>query len=204
MPMSSTIKKLLGSGALKGIIEPVSTPGSEYGVENSPEWDYFQQQVADYRAGRSAYREQRTTEGSPTFGLSDEEYKTSSGNYYSGLQDQINANRPEGVGEFGLSTRQGRDDPSLINYNPNKTRGYTFSREGRMEEIGEDRMSDYPDLQYEPNIKNALSDAGPVGSLASNVLGDQLDAQASARQAQMMKDPGIKGSLLRSGLFRLA
>ena len=179
-------------------------PTNQYGMENSPEWDYFQQQVADYRAGRSAYRGQRTTEGSPTFGLSDEEYKESSGKHYSGLLNQINANRPEGIGEFGLSTRQGRDDPSLINYNPNRTRGYTFSREGRMEEIGEDRMSDYPDLRYEPNIKNALSDAGPVGRLASNVLGDQMDAQLAAKQAEMMKDPGIKGSLLRSGLFRLA
>jgi hypothetical protein len=203
MPMSGPfIKQLIDRSS--GIIAPVGAPGNEYGMENSPEWNYYKDQVSDYRAGRSAYREQRTTEGSPTFGLSDEEYKTSSGNYYSGLQDQINANRPEGVGEFGLSTRQGRDDPSLINYNPNRTKAYSFSREGRMEEIGEDRMSDYPDLQYEPNIKNALSDAGPVGSLASNVLGDQLDAQASARQAQMMKDPGIKGSLLRSGLFRLA
>ena len=204
MPMSSTIKKLLGSGALKGIIEPVGTPGSEYGMENSPEWNYYKDQVADYRAGRSAYRSQRTTEGSPTFGLSDEEYKESSGKYYSGLLNQINANRPEGIGEFGLSTRQGRDDPSLINYNPNRTRGYTFSREGRMEEIGEDRMSDYPDLGYEPNIKNALSGAGPVGRLASNLLGDQMNAQLAAKQAEMMKDPGIKGSLLRSGLFRLA
>ena len=60
----------------KGLIAPV-TPEREYGLEGSPEWNYFQQQVDDYRSGRSAYRGQRTTEGSPTFGLSDEEYKAS-------------------------------------------------------------------------------------------------------------------------------
>ena len=139
---------IAGNPNLKGIIAPV-TPKREYGLEGSPEWDYFQQQVNDYRAGRSAYREQRTTEGSPTFGLSDEEYKTSSSNYYSGLLDQINANRPGGIGEFGLSTRMGRIDPSLINFNPNKTKGFTFNREGRMEEIGGDRISDYPDVEKE-------------------------------------------------------
>ena len=35
----------------KGLIAPV-TPEREYGLEGSPEWDYFQQQVSDYRAGR--------------------------------------------------------------------------------------------------------------------------------------------------------
>ena len=104
-----------------------------YGMENSPEYNYFKQQVADYRAGRSAYRGQRTTEGSPTFALSDKEYKTASGKYYSGVLNQINANRIEGIGEFATSTRTGREDPSLINYNPDKTRAYTFSRQGRME-----------------------------------------------------------------------
>ena len=206
MPMSAFVKQLVDRS---GVIAPVGAPGNyglanDYGREGSPEWDYFQQQVADYRAGRSAYREQRATEGSPTFGLSDEEYKTSSDKYYSSLQDQINANRPGGTGEFGLSTRVGRDDPSLINFNPNRSKAYSFGRDGKMAEIDNDRMSDYPDLQYEPNIKNALSGAGPVGRLASNLLGDQMDAQLAAKQAEMMKDPGIKGSLLRSGLFRLA
>ena len=171
MPMSAMIKKVIGSGTLKGIIEPVSTPGSEYGMENSPEWDYFQQQVNDYRAGRSAYRGQRTTEGSPTFGLSDEEYKESSGKHYSGLLNQINANRPEGIGEFGLSTRVGRDDPSLINYNPNRTKAYSFSREGRMEEIGGDRISDYPDVEKETtaNIAAAPARGGLSGLFAKGI-----------------------------------
>tara|TARA_R100000008_G_scaffold56081_1_gene34481 strand:+ start:66 stop:662 length:597 start_codon:yes stop_codon:yes gene_type:complete len=188
---------------LAGIIAPV-VPGKEYGLENSPEWDYFKQQVDDYRAGRSAYRSQRTTKGSPTFNLSDEEYKKSSDQYYSGLLNQINANRPAGIGEFALSTRTGRDDPSLINYNPSRTKAYTFGRDGKMAEIGSDRISDYPDLRYEPNIKNTLSGTGAVGKLVGNVLGDQMDAQLAAKQAEMMKDPGIKGALLRSGLFRLA
>ena len=130
-------------------------PTNQYGMENSPEWNYYKQQVADYRAGRSAYRSQRTTEGSPTFALSDKEYKTASGKYYSSIQDKINANRPVGTGEFGLSTRVGRDDPSLINYNPDRTRGYTFSREGRMEEIGSDRLPDYPDVQQEVTASRA-------------------------------------------------
>ena len=185
MPMSGPfIKQLIDRGVLKQI----GTPANDYGRENSPESDYFQQQVADYRAGRSAYREQRTTEGSPTFGLSDEEYKTSSGNYYSGLQDQINANRPEGIGEFGLSTRQGRDDPSLINYNPNRTRAYTFSREGRMEEIGADTMADYPDVDKETTYNKvtqgfdeALGSMGPLGALAKNVLGDDMKKQIRAK-----------------------
>ena len=195
---------------LAGIIAPI-TPEREYGLEGSPEWDYFQQQVADYRAGRSAYRGQRTKEGSPTFNLSDQEYKKASNKYYEGLLNQINANRPEGIGEFALSTRMGRDDPSLINYNPTRSRAYTFGRDGKMAEIGSDRISDYPDLRYEPNIKNTLSGtgntlfgSGAVGRLVGNVLGDQMDAQLAAKQAEMMKDPGVKGALLRSGLFRLA
>ena len=179
MPMSGPfIKQLIDRGVLKQI----GTPANDYGRENSPESDYFQQQVADYRAGRSAYREQRTTEGSPTFGLSDEEYKTSSGNYYSGLQDQINANRPEGIGEFGLSTRQGRDDPSLINYNPNRTKAYTFSREGRMEEIGEDRMSDYPDIQQETTAN--------IASVAADELAGKFSPGASALANQAFKGQG--------------
>ena len=202
--MSGFLKNLVGqTGLLKVIEKAKGTSTKEYGMENSPEWNYYKDQVADYRAGRSAYRSQRTTEGSPTFGLSDEEYKESSGKHFSGLLNQINANRPEGIGEFGISTRVGRDDPSLINYNPNRTKAYTFSREGRMEEIGEDRISDYPDIPVQPNIKNSLQSQGGVGGLVGSVLGDQLDAQASARQAQMMKDPGVKGALLRSGLFRL-
>ena len=186
MPMSSTIKKLLGSGALKGIIEPVGNQVSNYGMEGSPEWDYFQQQVADYRAGRSAYREQRTTEGSPTFGLSDEEYKTSSSNYYSGLLDQINANRPGGIGEFGLSTRGGRIDPSLINYNPNRTKAYTFSREGRMEEIGGDRISDYPDVEKETTAN--------ISSSAADEIAGKFSGGAVALANQAFKSQGgIKG-----------
>ena len=188
MPMSAMIKKVIESGALKGIIKQAGVPAKEYGMEGSPEWDYFQQQVADYRAGRSAYREQRATEGSPTFGLSDEEYKTSSGNYYSGLQDQINANRPEGIGEFGLSTRVGRDDPSLINYNPDRTRGYTFSREGRMEEIGSDRLPDYPDVQQEVTASRAslgvdklLGGMGVPGALAKHLFGDDVKQQIRSK-----------------------
>jgi len=194
---------IVGNPNFKGLIAPV-TPEREYGLEGSPEWDYFQQQVSDYRAGRSAYRGQRTKEGSPTFNLSDDDYKEASSKYYEGLLNEINANRPGGIGEFALSTRKGRDDPSLINYNPNRSRAYTFGRDGAMSEIGSDRMSDYPDLQYEPNVKNALSGAGAVGRLTSTILGDQMDAQLAAKQAEMMKDPGVKGALLRSGLFRLA
>jgi len=157
-------------------------PINDYGIENSPEWNYFQQQVADYRAGRSAYRSQRTAEGSPTFGLSDEQYKKASDKYYSGLLNKINANRIEGIGEFGLSTRIGRNDPSLINYNPNKTRAYTFGREGRMEEIGSDRMPEYPNVDKEITYNRAsagldeilLNKMGVVGKLAHNVLGDKL------------------------------
>ena len=132
----------------KGLIAPV-TPEREYGLEGSPEWNYFQQQVADFRAGRSAYRGQRTKEGSSTFNLSDEKYKKASNEYYEGLLNQINANRDQGIGEFALSTRKGRDDPSLINYNPNRTKAYTFGRDGAMSEIGSDRLSDYPDVEKE-------------------------------------------------------
>ena len=57
----------------KGLIAPV-TPEREYGLEGSPEWNYFQQQVADFRAGRSAYRGQRTKEGSSVFNLSATDY----------------------------------------------------------------------------------------------------------------------------------
>ena len=70
--MDSYQKGELYAGALannpnfKGLIAPV-TPEREYGLEGSPEWNYFQQQVADFRAGRSAYRGQRTKEGSSTF-----------------------------------------------------------------------------------------------------------------------------------------
>jgi len=161
----------------------VASPVDDYGMENSPEWDYFQQQVADFRAGRSAYRDQRTKEGSSVFKLSDKEYKKTSDKYYSGLLDQINANRIEGIGEFNLSTRVGRDDPSLINYNPNKTRGYTFSREGRMEEIGSDRISDYPDVDKETTYNRASKAidelllkkmGGAVGTLTHGILGDKL------------------------------
>ena len=161
----------------------VASPVDDYGMENSPEWDYFQQQVADFRAGRSAYRDQRTKEGSSVFKLSDKEYKKASDKYYSGLLDQINANRIEGIGEFNLSTRVGRDDPSLINYNPNKTRGYTFSREGRMEEIGSDRISDYPDVDKETTYNRASKAidelllkkmGGAVGTLTHGILGDKL------------------------------
>ena len=201
MPISGPIVKQLID---RGVIGQVGTPANDYGMENSPEWNYFQQQVADFRAGRSAYRDQRTKEGSSVFKLSDKEYKKASDKYYSGLLDQINANRATGVGEFGLVSKGGRDYPSLINFNPNRSRAYTFGRDGAMSEIGSDRMSDYPDLQYEPNVKNALFSAGPVGKLASHVLGDQMNAQLAAKQAEMMKDPGIKGALLRSGLFRLA
>jgi len=214
MPMSAFVKQLVDRS---GVIAPVGAPGNyglanDYGREGSPEWDYFQQQVADYRAGRSAYREQRTTEGSPTFDLSDEEYKTSSGNYYSGLQDQINANRPEGIGEFGLSTRTGRDDPSLINYNPNRTRGYTFSREGRMEEIGADRISDYPDVEKETayntvslGLDQALGNMGPIGGLAKHILGPDIDKQIRAK-ADSGAFSGFFGKGIEkgisSGLFR--
>ena len=173
----------------RGVIGQVNAPVSDYGMENSPEWDYYKQQVADYRAGRSAYREQRATEGSPTFGLSDEEYKTSSDKYYSSLQDQINANRPGGIGEFGLSTRVGRDDPSLINYNPNRTSAYTFSREGRMEEIGGDRISDYPDVQQETTANIA---AAPV-SKAINMIGTRLPKGGLS---------GIWGRAIEAGISR--
>jgi len=152
-----------------------------YGMENSPEYNYFKQQVADYRAGRSAYRGQRTTEGSPTFALSDKEYKTASGKYYSSIKDQINANRPEGTGEFATSIRTGRDDPSLVNYNPNKTRAYTFSRQGSMEEIGSDRMSQYADVDRETKSNRAsaaldqgFKKMGAVGAVASSILGDEM------------------------------
>ena len=177
--MSAFIKQLVDRS---GVIAPVGAPTNDYGRENSPEWNYFQQQVDDYRAGRSAYRGQRTTEGSPTFGLSDEEYKTSSSNYYSGLQDQINANRPEGIGEFGLSIRQGRDDPSLINYNPNRTKAYTFSREGRMEEIGGDRISDYPDVQQET-----------TANISSELVGQFSPAAQAIGNAAFKGQGGIKG-----------
>ena len=187
----------------KGLIAPV-TPEREYGLEGSPEWNYFQQQVADFRAGRSAYRGQRTKEGSSVFNLSDKDYKKASDTHYKGILDQINANRAIGIGEFDLIIKGGRDSPSLINFNPNRSRAYTFGRDGKMAEIGSDRMTDYPDLKYEPNVKNALYNTGPIGRLTSNVLGDQLDAQLAAKQAEMMKDPGVKGALLRSGLFRLA
>jgi len=182
--MMRVLKKGLSNPALRGIVGPVN----DYGLENSPEWNYFQQQVDDYRAGRSAYREQRTTEGSPTFGLSDEEYKTSSGNYYSGLLNQINANRAEGIGEFATSIRTGRDDPSLVNYNPNKTRAYTFSREGRMEEIGSDRISDYPDVEKETTTNYIKTKADEIAGKFSG------GAAALANQA-------LKGQGGLSGLF---
>ena len=189
MPMSEYLKNLVGqTGLLKVIEKAKGIPTKEYGMENSEEWNYFQQQVDDYRAGRSAYRGQRTTKGSPTFDLSDEEYKESSGKHYSGLLNQINANRPEGIGEFGLSTRVGRDDPSLINYNPNKTRGYTFSREGRMEEIDSDRLPDYPDVQQETTANRALAaldqgfgKLGTAGVLADSVLGEDLRQQIKSK-----------------------
>ena len=180
MPISGPIVKQLID---RGVIGQVGTPANDYGMENSPEWNYFQQQVADFRAGRSAYRDQRTKEGSSVFKLSDKEYKKASDKYYSGLLDQINANRIEGIGEFNLSTRVGRDDPSLINYNPNKTRGYTFSREGRMEEIGSDRISDYPDVDKETTYNRASKAidelllkkmGGAVGTLTHGILGDKL------------------------------
>tara|TARA_R110002020_G_scaffold234482_1_gene446526 strand:+ start:371 stop:916 length:546 start_codon:yes stop_codon:yes gene_type:complete len=169
MPISGPIVKQLID---RGVIGQVGTPANDYGMENSPEWNYFQQQVNDYRAGRSAYRSQRTTKGSPTFDLSDEEYKESSGKHYSGLLNQINANRPAGIGEFGLSTRTGRDDPSLINYNPNRTKAYSFSREGRMEEIGSDRLPDYPDVEKETtaNIAAAPVPRGGFSGLIGNAL----------------------------------
>jgi hypothetical protein len=142
------IKEIVGNPLFSRVIEPVA-PVSNYGLEGSPEWNYFQQQVADFRAGRSAYRGQRTKEGSSTFNLSDEKYKKASNEYYEGLLNQINANRDQGIGEFALSTRKGRDDPSLINYNPNRTKAYTFGRDGAMSEIGSDRLSDYPDVEKE-------------------------------------------------------
>jgi hypothetical protein len=183
MPMSRFLKQLVDQGGLLKVIEKAKgTPTKEYGMENSSEWNYFQQQVDDYRAGRSAYRGQRTTEGSPTFGLSDEEYKESSGKHYSGLQDQINANRPEGIGEFGLSTRVGRDDPSLINYNPSRTKAYSFSREGRMEEIGEDRISDYPDVQQET-----------TANISSELVGQFSPAAQAIGNAAFKGQGGIKG-----------
>jgi len=190
MAISAMLKKVLvnatGSRALKGIIEPVSTPGSEYGMENSPEWNYYKDQVADYRAGRSAYRSQRTTEGSPTFALSDEEYKEASDKHYSGLLNQINANRPEGIGEFGLSTRMGRIDPSLINFNPDKTKGFTFSREGRMEQIDDDRISDYPDVEKETAANRA--------SVAADELTGKFNPGAVALADQAFKGQGgLKG-----------
>ena len=164
--------KIINNPALRGIIGQIGTSVNDYGRENSPEWDYFQQQVADYRSGRSAYRSQRTTEGSPTFNLSNEEYKKASDEHYSGLLNQINANRIGGIGEFGLSTRIGRDDPSLINYNPNRTKAYTFSREGRMEEIGGDRISDYPDVQQETTANIAATSLPE--SPAINLLGARI------------------------------
>ena len=197
------IKEIVGNQLFSRVIEPVA-PVSNYGLEGSPEWNYFQQQVADFRAGRSAYRGQRTKEGSSVFNLSDKDYKKASDTHYKGILDQINANRAIGIGEFDLISKGGRDYPSLINFNPNRSRAYTFGRDGKMAEIGSDRMTDYPDLKYEPNVKNALYNTGPIGRLTSNVLGDQLDAQLAAKQAEMMKDPGVKGALLRSGLFRLA
>ena len=197
--MSRFLKQLVDQGGLLKVIEKAKgTPTKEYGMENSSEWNYFQQQVADYRAGRSAYRGQRTTEGSPTFGLSDEEYKTSSDKYYSSLQDQINANRPEGIGEFGLSTRTGRNDPSLINYNPNRTKAYSFSREGRMEEIGSDRISDYPDVEKETtaNISSAAGDelAGKFSSVAQTVGNAAFKSKGGLS--------GVFGNAIEAGIAR--
>ena len=86
MPISGPIVKQLID---RGVIGQVGTPTNDYGLEGSPEWNYFQQQVADFRAGRSAYRGQRTKEGSPTFNLSDEEYKKASNEYYEGLLSKL-------------------------------------------------------------------------------------------------------------------
>jgi len=180
--MMRVLKKGLSNPALRGIVGPVN----DYGLENSPEWDYFQQQVDNYRAGRSAYRGQRTTEGSPTFALSDEEYKKASDKHFSGLLNQINANRIQGIGEFSLSTRQGRDDPSLINYNPNRTKAYTFSREGRMEEIGSDRISDYPDVKKE-TIANRASVA------ADELAGSFSPGVSALANAAFKSQGGLKG-----------
>ena len=159
----------------------VASPAGDYGMKDSPEFNYFKRQVADYRAGRSAYRGQRTTKGSPTFGLSDKDYKKASDKYYSGVLNQINANRIEGIGEFATSTRTGREDPSLINYNPDKTRAYTFSRQGRMEEIGSDRMPQYADVDRETTSNRAsvaldlaFKKMGAVGAVASSILGDEM------------------------------
>jgi|TARA_R100000781_G_scaffold38223_1_gene26862 hypothetical protein len=153
-----------------------------YGMENSPEWNYFKDQVDSYRTGRSAYRKQRTTKGSPTFSLSDKDYKKTSDKYYKGVVDQINAKRDPVIGEFSTSTRKGRNDPSLINYNPKKTRAYTFGRDGKMAEIDSDRMPEYPDVAKETLYNKAsagvdeilLNKMGLVGKLAHNVLGDKL------------------------------
>jgi len=198
MPISGPIVKQLVD---RGVIGQVGTPTNDYGLEGSPEWNYFQQQVDDYRSGRSAYRGQRTTEGSPTFGLSDEEYKKASDKYYSGLLNKINANRIEGIGEFGLSTRIGRNDPSLINYNPNKTRAYTFGRDGKMAEIGSDRMPEYPDVDKETIYNKAaagvdellLNKMGVVGKLAHSVVGDKFKQDLKSKiDSGAFNMPGVR------------
>ena len=164
--------------SLQRVLSPVST----YGKENSPEWNYFKQQVDDYRAGRSAYRKKRTTKGSPISKLSDKDYKKESDKYYQGLLTQMNASRPAGIGEFAVSSRRGSTGgPSLINYNPSKTRAYTFSRQGRMQELGQTELSEFADIEKETRTN-----------------------QVSEAVERLKQQDNITGALLRSGVFSLA
>ena len=170
--------------SLQTVLSPVSThaPVSTYGKENSPEWNYFKQQVDDYRAGRSAYRKKRTTKGSPISKLSDKDYKKESDKYYQGLLTQMNASRPAGIGEFAVSSRRGSTGgPSLINYNPSKTRAYTFSRQGRMQELGQTELSEFADIEKETRTN-----------------------QVSEAVERLKQQDNITGALLRSGVFSLA